>query len=879
MKRSKFLVRPLLVLFLLLSLLLSLSTQGYAANVKKGSTGTETRHVQYNLNFLGFNVGKVDSIAGDSTVSAIKAYQRSRGLSADGIAGKDTQAALKAEVKEAQQLLTDKGYFSATIDGVAGNKTISALKSFQSDNGLSATGVYDAKTEAKLTAPAKCSKHTRGTFLYEEEAHPHHGVYKCKVCGEAFTDKTTVTITNAPCCSGRPEEYTLTFISDGDVTLTQDVRIEEGKEYTIPEIKAGPLPLTKRCHVFLGWATSKNATAPKYYKGSTIKMTKDLTLYAVWEKEPVAEDPAPAPVEPVPVPADPTPVPEEPAICKDHKYTSAGGDLCTVCGYQYVPKLTKYARTMMVVKEDTPVRTTPYANSSKIVKELSVGDEVKVTHFFENAIGNTWYKTADGYYIFLDNLSTDCSLIYDAKGGSGAPKTVSAKTDSTLTVSTSVPTRTGYSFKGWETSSSKLYQPGESIKISGTTTLYAVWEKEEEETETCKAHKYTSAGGDYCTVCGYQYVPKMTSYDRIRYAAQATVAIRNQPYSKAGRIVGYLTAANPEVQVTHFFKNSLGNTWYKTADGNYIFVDHLTSTAPGTIKVTYNANANGSSVSNLPSTQKSSAGGDIKLSATIPKRAGYTFLGWATKASATKASFNPGVRLCLPDDITLYAVWEGEHDYDAYRRNVDTIKSSIGGENVCQDQINRIKKNGSTYQKGSGLCNISSVVTLLNRNLYYEGKASETQFTLLDAFSANGCKITHGPTLNYTPNKYNRYGYAYSGNTDAWACSINYTNASGTSYKVVNESKAVIDKNRGSLSYEEYFAKLLREHPEGICLRKKNSEGGHVFVITDYTLVDGKYQFYVQDPVNRYTGKFEGSYQYKTYGDTSKNVHFIAYIK
>jgi len=72
------------------------------------------------------------------------------------------------------------------------------------------------------------------------------------------------------------------------------------------------------------------------------------------------------------------------------------------------------------------------------------------------------------------------TLRYDANGGSGAPpaQTYSGTESShAFTVSSTVPKWEGHTFLGWSTSSkgSASYQGGDSITVTGTTTLYAVW--------------------------------------------------------------------------------------------------------------------------------------------------------------------------------------------------------------------------------------------------------------------------------------------------------------------------------------------------------------------------------------------------------------------
>ena len=57
---------------------------------KVGSTGEEVRQIQSKLKSLGFYNGTVDGVYGARTQSAVRAFQKSCGISADGIAGPTT---------------------------------------------------------------------------------------------------------------------------------------------------------------------------------------------------------------------------------------------------------------------------------------------------------------------------------------------------------------------------------------------------------------------------------------------------------------------------------------------------------------------------------------------------------------------------------------------------------------------------------------------------------------------------------------------------------------------------------------------------------------------------------------------------------------------
>lgn len=62
--------------------------------IRKGSRSQSTTILQRELKRAGFDPGAIDGICGKNTVSAIIAYQKSKGLDPDGICGKKTWSAI-----------------------------------------------------------------------------------------------------------------------------------------------------------------------------------------------------------------------------------------------------------------------------------------------------------------------------------------------------------------------------------------------------------------------------------------------------------------------------------------------------------------------------------------------------------------------------------------------------------------------------------------------------------------------------------------------------------------------------------------------------------------------------------------------------------------
>lgn len=104
------------------------------------------------------------------------------------------------------------------------------------------------------------------------------------------------------------------------------------------------------------------------------------------------------------------------------------------------------------------------------------------------------------YAVWEKNTPTTYTVTYNANGGTGAPASQTKTHDVSLTLSSTKPTRSGYTFLGWATSASATsaaYQPGGSFTTDANTTLYAVWEQNVVSTEPqiIVESKTAAAGG------------------------------------------------------------------------------------------------------------------------------------------------------------------------------------------------------------------------------------------------------------------------------------------------------------------------------------------------------------------------------------------------
>lgn len=142
--------------------------------LKRGDRGPAVSRLQTLLKNNGFDPGTIDGIFGPKTESAVKYFQRYKGLSVTGVVDVRTWTALGENcgvmppvpkppgyecycpvlrlgnvgptVRLLQKKLKDEGLYNGRVDGDFGGRTLRAVKQFQRREGLTVTGVVDQAT-------------------------------------------------------------------------------------------------------------------------------------------------------------------------------------------------------------------------------------------------------------------------------------------------------------------------------------------------------------------------------------------------------------------------------------------------------------------------------------------------------------------------------------------------------------------------------------------------------------------------------------------------------------------------------------------------------------------------------------------------------------
>ena len=302
------------------------------------------------------------------------------------------------------------------------------------------------------------------------------------------------------------------------------------------------------------------------------------------------------------------------------------------------------------------------------VQGIKVGEAVLSVKLYENYTGNE--NVVATLSIPVSVTANTYTISYSANGGSGAPSSQNKYYGTNITLSSSVPTRSGYTFLGWSTSSSATsatYQPGGTFSLNANTTLYAVWKANPTYSIT-----YNANGGSGAP---------STQTGSTNYTISSTVPIRS-----GYTFLGWSTSSNATTST------------YEAGDTVAISAN-LTLYAvwkANTYTITYNANGG----SGAPSSQTKTHGTNLTLSSTKPTRDGYTFLGWSTSSSATSATYQPGSSFSLNENATLYAVWKKDRELSSISiaKNPTNATYYIGDRflDITGMEINLIYSDGST---------------------------------------------------------------------------------------------------------------------------------------------------------------------------------------
>lgn len=232
------------------------------------------------------------------------------------------------------------------------------------------------------------------------------------------------------------------------------------------------------------------------------------------------------------------------------------------------------------------------------------------------------------------------TITFKPNGGTGGPSSQSKYHGKNITITNSVPTRTGYTFQGWARSSSGdvVYKAGTTCTMNSDQTLYAIWKI---NTYTVSYNANGGSGGPSSQTKTYGKALKVTSSKPTRTDYNFTKWNTTSSGSGVSYSSGGTIPANTD---------SAGNSTNKSFT-LYAQWEKATCT------ITFNSNGGTGSGVAVPNRIGDSIVIPNATEGNAGTKTGYNFAGWSQSATANTATYSVGMDAVFNSDTVLYAVW------------------------------------------------------------------------------------------------------------------------------------------------------------------------------------------------------------------------------
>lgn len=382
---------------------------------------------------------------------------------------------------------------------------------------------------------------------------------------------------------------------------------------------------------------------------------------------------------------------------------------------------------------------------------------------------------------------TSYRVTYDANGGSGAPSAQTKWHGESLTLSSTKPTRTGYTFKGWATSRSATtatYAAGASYTGNAALPLYAVWQA---VTYAVTFNANGGSGAPSSQTKTYGVALSLNGWG----STSTTDAPTRTGYTFQGWSTSSSATSATYTSSSHSYTDNKTVTLYAVWKAN-------------TYQVAYNANGGSGTVQSQTKTYNVA----LTLRSNSFTRAGYAFKGWATSAKGSVA-YAAGASYTTNAAVTLYAVWQAQAPTLTISR---AYRAKLTG--AADDEGTYVRVFAKWSQAVSGSVTLSASLT--------SGGSTRTASTTASGTSGTAdLLIDTGDTLD--------------GGT-AYTVTVTATNSAGTTTKTYRLGTAMwpIDVLKGGLGVAiGKAATLLRTLDVGWTLRLAGALQQHASALGD----------------------------------------------
>ena len=351
-------------------------------------------------------------------------------------------------------------------------ETVICTVTFDADGGETARKSISAEKGSTIILPA-CSKtgyEFFGWFLASDD----------NTCagqaGEEFTVQEDITL-KAHFQKKEAVKVTITFDADGGKEV-KPITAAKGETIRLPRTE-------KEGYSFLGWYTEKDGGILLGIPGSEMKAVKDMTAYALWEKETEKDTDNDA----------------DPETCKVTFHAGKGTikvkELTIIKDgslYLPMPEREGYDFAGWYLDDDLTQFAGAYRDTYRITRDTDFYAKWEKSKDNSGNNGDESGNGEDNGDNSDETLNT-YTIKYDANGG----KTKNASVKVVIGGSVKLPgaEREGYTFKGWYTDSQVFIgTEGETYKPSRSISLYARWEKAEKDDQDNNSTENTNDKND-----------------------------------------------------------------------------------------------------------------------------------------------------------------------------------------------------------------------------------------------------------------------------------------------------------------------------------------------------------------------------------------------
>ena len=470
------------------------------------------------------------------------------------------------------------------------------------------------------------------------DGHTHYGSYGTTLVNYWWNEESESVVDQAAytAYSSRPVYHVYRYYkwsdwteyADTPVTASDTVEVQTRTVYRYAAgVKISDTVPVRSGYTFLGWAATASATTAAYQPGELFVPSADTTLYAVWKQ-----------------------------VTYTVSYDANGGTGAPA-------GQTKTHGTALTLSSAKPTRASTSAGSCTVTLNGNSGTVTPGTLTATRTTGYTfknWNTAANGSgtgYASGASYTANAAVTLYAQWNSST---------STASVTLPTPTRTGWTFRNWNTKADgtgTAYDAKASYTPSGNVTLYAIW-KQVTYTVSYDANGGTGAPAGQTKTHGTALTLSSAKPTRASTSAGSCTVTLN---GNSGTVTpGTLTATRT---TGYTFKN-----WNTAANGSgtgYASGASYTANAAVTLYAQWNSSTSTASVT-LPT----------------PTRTGWTFRNWNTKADGTGTAYDAKASYTPSGNVTLYAIWQQDQE-TVGTLSLGTASGSAGSEVVLDVKLDR----------------------------------------------------------------------------------------------------------------------------------------------------------------------------------------------